>query len=98
MHPTLACIKSDAIKDSLENDEEKGYNLERTLSYPLKLIAKTAGANGSVVSEKVLSNDNPKFKYNAGMGEYEDLMAAVIIDPTKVSFRGKQLLQMRLCV
>ncbi|KAG5517764.1 hypothetical protein RHGRI_038220 [Rhododendron griersonianum] len=78
--------KVDAIKDSLENDEEKvGADIvKRALSYPLKLIAKNAGVNGSVVSEKVLSNDNPKFGYNAATGEYEDLMAAGIIDPTKV--------------
>jgi hypothetical protein len=50
------------------------------------LIAKNAGVNGSVVSEKVLANDNVKFGYNAATGKYEDLMAAGIIDPTKVSF------------
>lgn len=38
---------------------------------------------------QVLSNDNPKFGYNAATGEYEDLMAAGIIDPTKVSSRRK---------
>jgi chaperonin GroEL (HSP60 family) len=40
--------------------------------------------NGSVVVEKVLSNDNSSFGYNAATGVYEDLMAAGIIDPTKV--------------
>ncbi|KAL0897197.1 hypothetical protein Bca101_081158 [Brassica carinata] len=44
---------------------------------------KNAGVNGSVVSEKVLSNENVKFGYNAATGKYEDLMAAGIIDPTK---------------
>ncbi|KAJ6944973.1 chaperonin 60 subunit beta 2 [Populus alba x Populus x berolinensis] len=78
--------KVDAIKDNLENDEEKvGADIvKRALSYPLKLIAKNAGVNGSVVSEKVLASDNPKFGYNAATGNYEDLMAAGIIDPTKV--------------
>ncbi|CAI0384296.1 unnamed protein product [Linum tenue] len=78
--------KVDAIKESLENDEEKvGADIvKRALSYPLKLIAKNAGVNGSVVSEKVLSSDNPKYGYNAATGKYEDLMAAGIIDPTKV--------------
>ncbi|CAN7043622.1 unnamed protein product, partial [Brassica oleracea var. botrytis] len=38
----------------------------------------------SIVSEKVLSNENVKFGYNAATGKYEDLMAAGIIDPTKV--------------
>ncbi|KAI8002311.1 hypothetical protein LOK49_LG08G00247 [Camellia lanceoleosa] len=78
--------KVDCIKESLDNDEEKvGADIvKRALSYPLKLIAKNAGVNGSVVSEKVLSSDNPKFGYNAATGNYEDLMAAGIIDPTKV--------------
>ncbi|MBD4017440.1 hypothetical protein GUI04_00075, partial [Xanthomonas citri pv. citri] len=39
---------------------------------------------GSVVIEKVLASDNFKFGYNAATGKYEDLMAAGIIDPTKV--------------
>ncbi|KAL6576675.1 hypothetical protein OROMI_010951 [Orobanche minor] len=78
--------KVDAIKETLANDEEKvGADIvKRALSYPLKLIAKNAGVNGSVVSEKVLSSDNPKYGYNAATGQYEDLMAAGIIDPTKV--------------
>ncbi|KAL0853265.1 hypothetical protein Bca101_058417 [Brassica carinata] len=105
--------KVDAIKAALDNDEEKvGADIvKRALSYPLKLIAKNAGVNGSVVSEKVvkqktsilcdldltqmleelyfihwqvLSNDNVKYGYNAATGKYEDLMAAGIIDPTKV--------------
>ncbi|KAL8140179.1 hypothetical protein V2J09_006200 [Rumex salicifolius] len=92
--------KVDAIKDGLANDEEKGMKfwpvffhgnlkvgadiVRRALSYPLKLIAKNAGVNGSVVSEKVLSNDNVRYGYNAATGQYEDLMSAGIIDPTKV--------------
>lgn len=78
--------KVDAIKDTLDNDEQKvGADIvRRALRYPMKLIAKNAGVNGSVVIEKVLANDNPKFGYNAATGNYEDLMAAGIIDPTKV--------------
>ncbi|PNX96701.1 rubisco large subunit-binding protein beta subunit [Trifolium pratense] len=78
--------KVDAIKDTLANDEEKvgAEIVRRALSYPLKLIAKNAGVNGSVVSEKVLSNDNTRYGYNAATGKYEDLMSAGIIDPTKV--------------
>ncbi|CAI9114190.1 OLC1v1014850C1 [Oldenlandia corymbosa var. corymbosa] len=78
--------KVDAIKETLDNDEQKiGADIvRRALSYPMKLIAKNAGVNGSVVIEKVLSNDDFKFGYNAATGKYEDLMAAGIIDPTKV--------------
>nr|CAB3466748.1 unnamed protein product [Digitaria exilis] len=48
--------KVDAIKDTLENDEQKvgAEIVRRALSYPLKLIAKNAGVNGSVVTEKVV--------------------------------------------
>ncbi|XP_074277365.1 ruBisCO large subunit-binding protein subunit beta, chloroplastic-like, partial [Silene latifolia] len=78
--------KVDAIKETLENEEQKfGADIvKRALTYPLDLIAKNAGVNGVVVTEKVLSNDNPSFGYNAATGKYEDLMAAGIIDPTKV--------------
>lgn len=37
------------------------------------------------MSLQVLSSDNPKYGYNAATGKYEDLMAAGIIDPTKVN-------------
>lgn len=78
--------KVDSIKDKLENEEEKvGADIvKRALSYPLKLIAKNAGVNGSVVSEKVLSSNDARYGYNAATGQFEDLMAAGIIDPTKV--------------
>ncbi|RLN07072.1 ruBisCO large subunit-binding protein subunit beta, chloroplastic-like [Panicum miliaceum] len=78
--------KVDAIIETLENDEQRvGAEIVRkSLSYPLKLIAKNAGVNGSVVIEKVLANENFRYGYNAATGNYEDLMAAGIIDPTKV--------------
>ncbi|TKW36740.1 hypothetical protein SEVIR_1G002400v4 [Setaria viridis] len=78
--------KVDAIIETLDNDEQKvGAEIVRkSLSYPLKLIAKNAGVNGSVVIEKVLANKNFRYGYNAATGNYEDLMAAGIIDPTKV--------------
>lgn len=78
--------KVDSIKDTLDNDEQKvgAEIVKRALGYPMKLIAKNAGVNGSVVIEKVLTSDNPKYGYNAATGKYEDLMAAGIIDPTKV--------------
>ncbi|KAF6153991.1 hypothetical protein GIB67_037695 [Kingdonia uniflora] len=78
-------VKVDAIKLTLDNDKQKvGADIvKRALSYPLKLIAKNADDNGSVVMEKVLSSDNFKYGYNVATGKYEDLMAIGIIDPTK---------------
>ncbi|GLU22282.1 hypothetical protein SLE2022_383700 [Rubroshorea leprosula] len=73
----LLAAKVDAIKNTLENDDQKvGADINRFLP--------NAGVNGSIVNENVLSNDNPKYGYNAATGKYEDLMAAGIIDPTKV--------------
>ncbi|KAK8696478.1 hypothetical protein V6N13_001612 [Hibiscus sabdariffa] len=82
----MKLVMVDAIKETLENDEQKvGADIvKRALGYPMKLIAKNAGVNGSVVIEKVLSNEYPKYGYNAATGKYEDLMASGIIDPTKV--------------
>eukprot|EP00252_Welwitschia_mirabilis_P007600 TRINITY_DN1912_c0_g1_i4.p1 TRINITY_DN1912_c0_g1~~TRINITY_DN1912_c0_g1_i4.p1 ORF type:complete len:595 (-),score=123.76 TRINITY_DN1912_c0_g1_i4:387-2171(-) len=85
--------KVDDIMNTLENDEQKigAVIVKRALSYPLKLIAKNAGVNGSVVVEKVLASDNPKYGYNAATGKYEDLMAAGIIDPTKTELNSTSL-------
>ncbi|KAG5532619.1 hypothetical protein RHGRI_027048 [Rhododendron griersonianum] len=57
---------------------------KRALTYPIKQIARNSGVNGNVVIEKVLSHDEPTYGYNAARDSYEDLMAAGIIDPSKV--------------
>ncbi|KAG2320846.1 hypothetical protein Bca52824_014059 [Brassica carinata] len=78
--------KVDCIKDTLDNTEQKiGAEIfKKALSYPIRLIAKNAGTNGNIVIEKVLSNENMMYGYNAAKNQYEDLMLAGIIDPTKV--------------
>ncbi|KAI9073483.1 hypothetical protein K1719_044557 [Acacia pycnantha] len=78
--------KVDSIKELLDNEEQKiGAEIfRRALSYPTRLIAKNAGVNGNVVIDKILSNDNVNFGYNAAKDCYEDLMQAGIMDPTKV--------------
>ncbi|BDA50357.1 RuBisCO large subunit-binding protein subunit beta, chloroplastoc [Coccomyxa sp. Obi] len=78
--------KVDEVKATLDNDEQKvgAEIVRRALSYPLRLIANNAGVNGSVVQQKVLENLDANVGYNAATDTYEDLMAAGIIDPTKV--------------
>ena len=56
----------------------------RALEEPVRQIANNAGAEGSVVVEKVKEGKDA-FGYNAEKGVFEDLMAAGIIDPTKVT-------------
>ncbi|KAH9707738.1 Chaperonin 60 subunit beta 4 [Citrus sinensis] len=75
--------KVEGIKELLDNEEQK-VPFFLALSYPTKLIAKNAGVNGNFVVDQVLSNDDPRYGYNAARNRYEDLMAAGIIDPTKV--------------
>ncbi|KAL7588813.1 hypothetical protein Lser_V15G37015 [Lactuca serriola] len=79
-------LKVNQIKELLDNEEQKiGADIfKKALEYPARQIAKNAGVNGSVVIEKVLSNDDMRYGYNAASNKYEDLMAAGIIDPTKV--------------
>ncbi|CAO2146622.1 unnamed protein product [Urochloa humidicola] len=79
--------KIDTIKESsLDNIEQKiGADIfKQALSYPTSLIANNAGMNGDFVIQKVLLNDNTNYGYNAAKNRYEDLMAAGILDPSKV--------------
>ncbi|HTB17874.1 MAG TPA: chaperonin GroEL [Bryobacteraceae bacterium] len=70
----------------LEGDEQIGLNIiARACEEPLRQIVLNSGLEGAVVVEKVRENDNPHFGYNAASDKYEDLIAAGVIDPTKVT-------------
>jgi chaperonin GroEL len=58
--------------------------VKKALTYPLKLIAENAGTNGSVVMQRVIDSADANYGFNAATGQFEDLMAEGIIDPTKV--------------
>src|SRR5699024_1974379 len=69
----------------LEGDEATGANIVKVgVEAPLKQIAVNAGLEGGVVAEKV-KNLPVGEGLNAATGEYEDLIAAGIIDPVKVT-------------
>jgi chaperonin GroEL len=69
----------------VEGDELLGVNLiRRALEEPLRQIANNAGFEGSVVVQRVVEGKG-SFGFNAESGEYEDLVKAGIIDPTKVT-------------
>ena len=71
--------------DDLDHDEVTGAGIvSRSLASPLSQIAVNAGLEGGVVVEKVRSLDGPN-GLNAETGEYEDLIAAGIIDAAKVT-------------
>ncbi len=71
--------------NKLAQDELVGYNIVlRACRAPLTQIADNAGQDGGIVCEKV-SEMNGAMGYNAMTGQYEDLVKAGIIDPTKVT-------------
>jgi len=51
----------------------------------MRQIVLNSGLEGAVVVEKVRENDDPTFGYNVTTGAYENLIAAGVIDPTKVT-------------
>jgi chaperonin GroEL len=78
--PALSRIK---VNDP---DEQVGIDIvRRALEEPLRIIAENAGFEGSIVVEKVRSAKEKNFGFNAQTGEYEDLVQAGVIDPTKVT-------------
>jgi chaperonin GroEL len=69
----------------LKGDEKTGTEIvRRALEEPIRQIAENAGVEGSIVVQKVRDGSGA-FGYNAETETYEDLMAAGIIDPTKVT-------------
>jgi chaperonin GroEL len=69
-----------------EEDEQIGVDIvRRALEEPMRIIVQNAGSEGSIVVEKVRTNKDKNFGFNAQTGEYEDLVASGVIDPTKVT-------------
>src|SRR6266478_1903593 len=69
----------------LEGDEQIGVNIvKRALQEPLRQIAENAGEEGAIILGKVSHSKDNNFGYNALTGEYEDLVKAGVLDPTKV--------------
>jgi chaperonin GroEL len=85
----VAFIRAQKAIDRLKfdgDDEQSGANIiRRALEEPLRMIARNAGHEGSVVVEKVKENGAINFGFNAATEEYEDLLNAGVIDPVKVS-------------
>ncbi len=82
----LARCISAIEKIKVEGDEHIGVNIvKRALEEPLRMITQNAGWEGAVVIEKVRSNSNPNYGFNAQTETFEDLVEAGVIDPTKVT-------------
>ena len=69
-----------------DDDEKTGVDiLRKALEEPIRWIAQNAGAEGSIVVGRVKESKDKNFGYNAATDKFEDLVAAGVIDPTKVT-------------
>ncbi len=83
-----ALLRAQKVLDDLkvpDHDQQFGVNIvRRALEEPLRQLARNAGLEGSIIIEKVRS-EKSGYGLNVATGEYVDLLAAGIMDPTKVT-------------
>src|SRR5207302_11025833 len=100
LHATLAAVEEGIVPgggvaylralkalDTLKVDAGEKFGVElirKALEEPIRWIAQNGGWEGSIVGNKVREGQGA-FGFNAATGEYEDLLQAGVIDPTKVS-------------
>jgi chaperonin GroEL len=76
----------DSFTVSGDSDEQIGVNIiKRAVEEPLRQIAGNAGKEGAVIVEKIRTEDSETFGFNAATEKFEDLVAAGVIDPAKVT-------------
>ena len=83
----VALIRASKAIDSLklEHDQKVGADIvKRAVEAPLRNIASNAGVEGSIIVQKVKESKDANYGYNASTDEYEDMVKAGVIDPTKV--------------
>jgi chaperonin GroEL len=85
----VALLRAQAALEKLKGDdmdEQTGINIvRRSLEEPIRQIAVNAGLEGSIVVDKVRSNKDPNFGFNADSDEYVDMLKSGIVDPAKVT-------------
>ena len=81
----LARCAASLEKVKADGDEQIGINIvKRAITEPLRQIVENAGEEGAVVLGKVLESKESNYGFNAFSNEYEDLVKAGVLDPTKV--------------
>jgi chaperonin GroEL len=86
----VTLVRASKVLDSYtvtgDSDEQIGVNIiKRAVEEPLRQIAGNAGKEGAVIVEKIRSEDSETFGFNAATEKFEDLVAAGVIDPAKVT-------------
>jgi chaperonin GroEL (HSP60 family) len=81
-----AKVLDDFKTEAEDADEQIGVNIiRRALEEPLRQIAQNAGKEGAVIVGKVRESDDANYGFNASSEKFEDLVAAGVIDPAKVT-------------
>ena len=84
----VALARASLVLSSLKGDntdQQTGIEIiRRAIQVPLRQIAENSGEDGAVIAGKVLENSEYTFGFDAQSGEYKNMVAAGIIDPTKV--------------
>jgi chaperonin GroEL len=84
----VALLRAQTALERVKGTEDEKIGVEivrRALEEPIRMIAQNAGAEGSIVVERVRESKDKNFGYNAQTDAYEDLVKAGVIDPTKVT-------------
>jgi chaperonin GroEL len=84
----VALLRAQSALDKIRGTEDEKVGVEivrRALEEPIRMIAQNAGAEGSIVVARVKESKDKNFGYNAATDNYEDLVKAGVIDPTKVT-------------
>ena len=84
----VALLRAQSALDRIRGTEDEKIGVEivrRALEEPIRIIARNAGAEASIVVAKVRASKERSFGYNAATDTYEDLVKAGVIDPTKVT-------------
>jgi chaperonin GroEL len=84
----VSLLRAQTALDKIKGTEDEKVGVEivrRALEEPIRMIAQNAGAEGSIVVERVRESKEKNFGYNAQTDGYEDLVKSGVIDPTKVT-------------
>jgi chaperonin GroEL len=77
-----------ALDKMKTSDEDETIGIEivrRAIEEPIRMIVQNAGSEGAIVVGKIKESKDKNFGFNAQTGQFEDLVAAGVIDPTKVT-------------
>ena len=81
----LKCLDVvDKLKTSASDEKTGAKIIQRVLEVPVRQLAENSGFDGAVIAQKIKESKDTSFGFNAEKDEFEDLVKAGIVEPTKV--------------